>query len=64
MAEIRGTLTNERADRLNHLLAECHREVREAESGFDAWDVAEVGKLIDAVKNTVNRHREEKADHG
>jgi len=56
-AEIRGTIDNERADRIIHHLAECHRELRD-EPGLDAWDEGELGRYIDAAKDAMNRRRD------
>jgi hypothetical protein len=61
--EIEGTLNNERADRIMHHLAECHREIR-SEQELDPWDKGELGRLIDAAKDTINRHREPESGGG
>jgi hypothetical protein len=58
VAEIRGTISDSRADRIIHHLAECLREIQ-AEPGLDAWDMGEFGLLLDAAKDTVNRRRQE-----
>lgn len=55
MSMIRGTVSEERAAEIIHHLAACHLTIR-GELGLDAWDKAEFGKLIDAVKDEVARH--------
>lgn len=61
MAEIRGTISQTRADRIVHCLAEVHREIR-AEPELDAWDEAELGRLVDAARDAICRHIQEDPD--
>lgn len=54
-----------RADRINHLLAEVHREVKDLhEVGLDVIEVADLGAMIDPLKDEINRRREETDQHG
>lgn len=62
MAEIRGTISEERANRIVYHFAEIHRELL-AEDGFDAWDAAELGRLVDAAKDAICK-RIRAADQG
>lgn len=52
--EIRGTVGQERADRIIHHFAQIHRELL-LEPGMDAWDKAEMGRLVDIPKNEIHR---------
>lgn len=52
-----GTIDNKRADRLNYLLASCHREVID-EPNLGTLEKGDLGKLIDAAKDEVNRRRD------
>lgn len=54
MAEIRGTISEDRAVQFNHHIAECFRILRE-EPGFDAWDEGELGKPLQRIKDEINR---------
>jgi hypothetical protein len=55
-----NAISNDRADRIIHHLAECHREIvaaAEAEE-IDTWMAADlVGILFDKAKDEINRRR-------
>jgi hypothetical protein len=55
----RNAISNERANRIIHHLAECHREIVAAAEAdeLDTFTAADLGRYIDRPRDEINRRR-------